>query len=273
MIYFISESECKKTWLNLRESHRRTIKKRKTKSGQAATTTKKWTYEDEMSFLLPHYKERSTISSVTDVSGDDDHSDVSSFLNDGSQNSINDIQSPETEEQQTPTPTSRPKSSASSITPNIPKKPKKGCAVENTSASHALMKYLIEEKKNKEEDDEIDKYFKSIAATVKKFSEYNQAVIKAKIYNAVSEIELKEIADKQNYYSFSNSYIPQRPEYYMPQGYNTLNNNNHESLSVPTSSRMQTQTGASNTHTGASSTQTGSSNTDFDNLNFEKNNN
>ncbi|CAG4938847.1 unnamed protein product [Parnassius apollo] len=67
------ESEYKKTWLNLRESHRRAMKKRKTKSDQAAPTTKKWTFEDDMSFLVPHYKERNTISSVDY----DDDSDVS----------------------------------------------------------------------------------------------------------------------------------------------------------------------------------------------------
>lgn len=119
MIYFISESECKKTWLNLRESHRRAMKKRKTKSGQAAPTTKKWTFEDEMSFLVPHYKERNTISSVDY----DDDSDVSSFLgNDDSQKSINIIQSPENLQPETSALSPRPKSSASSVTSKISKK-------------------------------------------------------------------------------------------------------------------------------------------------------
>ncbi|CAG5056808.1 unnamed protein product [Parnassius apollo] len=121
-----SESECKKTWLNLRESHRRAMKKRKTKSGQAAPTTKKWTFEDEMSFLVPHYKERNTISSVDY----DDDSDVS----------------------------------------------------------------------------------------------------------LVSEMELKEIAEKQSYYSYRNPYIPQREDD-MPRGYTTLNNISHE---------IQSTSGASN---------------------------
>ncbi|CAK1592162.1 unnamed protein product [Parnassius mnemosyne] len=114
-----SESECKKTWLNLRESHRRAMKKRKTKSGQAAPTTKKWTFEDEMSFIVPHYKERNTISSVDY----DDDSDVSSFLgNDDSQNSINIIQSPENSQPETSALSSRPKSSASSVTSKTSKK-------------------------------------------------------------------------------------------------------------------------------------------------------
>lgn len=52
---------CKKTWTNLREAHRRAIKKKTTKSGQAAGIGKKWQYEDEMSFLIPYYKERATV--------------------------------------------------------------------------------------------------------------------------------------------------------------------------------------------------------------------
>lgn len=232
MIYFISESECKKTWLNLRESHRRAMKKRKTKSGQAAPTTKKWTFEDEMSFLVPHYKERNTISSVDD----DDGSDVSSFLgNDDSQNSINIIQSPENLQAETTPLSPRPESSASSVASKISKK--KNLNIQKNSASQTLMKYLLNHNETKKED-EIDTFFKSIAATVKKFSEYNQAVMKSKIYNAVSEMELKEIAEKQSYYSYRNPYIPQREDD-MPRGYTTLNNISHE---------IQSTSGASNIH-------------------------
>ncbi|CAK1597486.1 unnamed protein product [Parnassius mnemosyne] len=222
-----SESECKKTWLNLRESHRRAMKKRKTKSGQAASTTKKWTFEDEMSFLVPHYKERNTISSVDY----DDDSDVSSFLgNDDSQDSINIIQSPENSQPETSALSPRPKSSASSVTSKTSKK-----KVESNSASQTLMKYLLNHNETKKED-EIETFFNSIAATVKKFSEYNQAVIKSKIYNAVSEMELQEIAEKQSYYSYRNPYIPQREDD-MPRGYTTLNNISHE---------IQSTSGASN---------------------------
>lgn len=99
------------------------------------------------------------------------------------------------------------------------------------------MKYLLNHNETKKED-EIDTFFKSIAATVKKFSEYNQAVMKSKIYNAVSEMELKEIAEKQSYYSYRNPYIPQREDD-MPRGYTTLNNISHE---------IQSTSGASNIH-------------------------
>lgn len=51
-------------------------------------------------------------------------------------------------------------------------------------------------------------------------------------------MELKEIAEKQSYYSYRNPYIPQREDD-MPRGYTTLNNISHE---------IQSTSGASNIH-------------------------
>lgn len=39
-------------------------KRQELKSGQASVPTKKWKYEDEMSFLLPYFKDRPTICTV-----------------------------------------------------------------------------------------------------------------------------------------------------------------------------------------------------------------
>ncbi|XP_023244821.1 uncharacterized protein LOC111642678 [Centruroides sculpturatus] len=39
-------------------------KQKETKNGQASVSRKKWKYEDEMSFLLPYFKERPTIGNV-----------------------------------------------------------------------------------------------------------------------------------------------------------------------------------------------------------------
>lgn len=61
----ILEQDCKKSWALLRDAFRRAIKKtRELKSGQASVPTRKWKYEDEMSFLLPFFKDRPTICTV-----------------------------------------------------------------------------------------------------------------------------------------------------------------------------------------------------------------
>lgn len=153
-------------------------------------TIKKWLYEDEMSFILPHYRERQTISSVTDSSNaEDDDTDLNFiFPNDDSQNSTN-------ANQNLTLPEVRPESSASSVPPTPAIRAKKGVAEKN-STSGVLLEYTMNENKENE-DDEIDKFFMSIAATVKKLSGYNQAIIKTKIFSTVSEMEFREIADMQ----------------------------------------------------------------------------
>jgi len=60
----------------LRDAFKRAVKKSVTKSGQKSKHIKKWKFEDEMSFLRPHMKERDSISNIESmVSDDDEHSD------------------------------------------------------------------------------------------------------------------------------------------------------------------------------------------------------
>lgn len=62
---------------------------------------------------------------------------------------------------------------------------------ENMSASAELMKYLLKNKKEDNKEDDVDRFFLSIASTVKKFNIYNQSVVKSRIFNMVSEVELQ----------------------------------------------------------------------------------
>ncbi|XP_072761189.1 uncharacterized protein [Anoplolepis gracilipes] len=70
---------CKARWNNIRDNFRKSMKKRVTKSGQAAPKNKKYKYEDQLSFLLPFMKERDTLSNLDNVEknpGDEsDHSE------------------------------------------------------------------------------------------------------------------------------------------------------------------------------------------------------
>lgn len=64
------------------------------------------------------------------------------------------------------------------------------------TASAVLMSRLLDEQSNMphQEHDELDRFFLSISGTVKKFSPYEQAVAKRRIFNLVSEMELKQLA-------------------------------------------------------------------------------
>ncbi|XP_034828082.1 uncharacterized protein LOC123867493 [Maniola jurtina] len=213
-----TESECKKTWTNLRESYRRAVVKTRTKSGQAAISSKKWQFEEEMSFLLPHMKQRKTISSLTeDDSEVDENFDVNELLsNHDSLMSSNDS---ELNVANQPESASTNTSANSSLFPNIPKRKRFKGTQECTSASAQLLQYLLKEKETNK-DDEIDKFFSSIATTVKKLNRYSQSVLKSRIFNMVSEFELQEIQEQTNFYAGSSRHNIESPS---TSGYNTHN--------------------------------------------------
>jgi hypothetical protein len=51
--------------MNIRDQFKKSLNRRKTKSGQAAgSNIKKYKYEEVLQFLMPHIHERSTISSI-----------------------------------------------------------------------------------------------------------------------------------------------------------------------------------------------------------------
>ncbi|KAG8225331.1 hypothetical protein J437_LFUL005345 [Ladona fulva] len=64
--------ECKRKWSSIRDQLRRTLQKRKTKSGQAAHKNRKYKYEDILTFLVPHLGEREGISNVTKLQDDEE---------------------------------------------------------------------------------------------------------------------------------------------------------------------------------------------------------
>ncbi|KAJ4425483.1 hypothetical protein ANN_28099 [Periplaneta americana] len=86
-----SGPECKVRWVSLRDLFRKALKKRKTKSGQATNTEKKWKYEDYMLFLIPFIKKRETIGNVEPQGSDDSN-------NQGEEESLNNDTNEETAE-------------------------------------------------------------------------------------------------------------------------------------------------------------------------------
>jgi len=65
MLIFTDVS-CKRRWVNIRDQFKKSLNRRKTKSGHAADwNVKKYKYEDFLQFLMPHINERSTISRAT----------------------------------------------------------------------------------------------------------------------------------------------------------------------------------------------------------------
>lgn len=74
------------------------------------------------------------------------------------------------------------------------------------TASSTLMNYLMTEENNKKIEankDEIDLFFESIKATVKKFSPGDKHLVKTKIFGLVSDVEAKYVYDQQHTQNFS----------------------------------------------------------------------
>lgn len=66
--------ECKRRWNSIRDQLRRTIQKRKTKSGQDAKKRCKYKYENILKFLLPHLIEKDSITNDQAEGYDDSES-------------------------------------------------------------------------------------------------------------------------------------------------------------------------------------------------------
>ncbi|XP_023228049.1 transcription factor Adf-1-like [Centruroides sculpturatus] len=230
----VRDCDCKKTWALLRDAFRRAIKKRKeTKSGQASVSRKKWKYEDEMSFLLPYFKERPTIGNVPA-----NHTDKNSDAEENCSDEDNQARSssPEAIIAHSISPPKRPNITEATVTqPSTSKKkhsisgPSQNCApvqnrtkirkkiisrpISSETPSNTLMKFILE---NKAKTNDIQQFFDSIATTVQSFPPRNRAIAKAKVFRVISEMELdilgRDSSTHSEYIGSPASYETQIPE-------------------------------------------------------------
>lgn len=160
---------------------------------------KKWKFEDEMSFLLPYIKERG--DNITSVNVDLEKESDSD--GDGASNSL---LSQDENHYESPIPQKLNEEQSSSVKKQTSVSSKqtgyfKRKINQPDTASGTLMKYILRNKKENEDPEanttnDIDLFFKSIAATVKKLSPYNQAIAKARVFSTVSQLEIEEISRK-----------------------------------------------------------------------------
>ena len=68
----------------------------------------------------------------------------------------------------------------------------------SASASQTLMEYIINNKKNAENIDPIDAFFKGLAPTIKRFSPYYQHLARARIFQVVQELEWEQLSFEPN---------------------------------------------------------------------------
>jgi len=174
MLIFTDVS-CNRRWTNIRDQFKKSLNRRKTKSGQAANSNvKKYKYEEVLQFLMPHIHERSTNSSIEQPSEND-----SDMLNSQVWYLL--------------TTRRMKKSNASNRNADIhqPENPRKtrNIVLPETTSS-ALMKYIIEN--NKKQNDykhPIDAFLAILASTLKNLPPYYQHLPKGQIFSVVQELE------------------------------------------------------------------------------------
>ncbi|KAI8438210.1 hypothetical protein MSG28_010828 [Choristoneura fumiferana] len=201
---------CKQRWQGLRDAYRRSLNKKKSKSGQAAKYVKKWKYEDEMSFVASYFVERKTYDSVEPPSDDDEesqnHGAATEDQNLNSDYEINSTDAVDVAVSNIPTEVEI-QYEDDTIVRNTSSQPQhveakkakifKKSKFPAQSASAGLMSRFLDTQSiipQQCEHDEIDRFFLNISETVKQFSPYQQAIAKNKIFNIVSEMELQQLA-------------------------------------------------------------------------------
>ncbi|CAI6371940.1 unnamed protein product [Macrosiphum euphorbiae] len=211
-----SVSECKKRWTSLRDQFRRNVVKKKTVSGQGAETRVKWRFEDTLSFLLPHMKERTQKSNL-DIGNLTDSHDKDCSINITNDDETNQflegsVESPFPSNSSYEVPSPLPSTSSyahpspastisASLGSNSHSKNNNKTSQQPTTAQ-VLQNYLDSKKAKLEHtaSDHIGAFFIAMEATTRRLPPVLQIEAKAKISALLSDLEMKAfyLSNQQN---------------------------------------------------------------------------
>ncbi|CAG9583312.1 unnamed protein product [Danaus chrysippus] len=189
---------CKKRWQCLRDSYRRALNKKKGKTGEAAKNIKPWKYEEEMLFVTPFFVERKAQDYVG-LTSDDESSDIfdenSAAINiKDNETNVSDTSYTRLADEDSEKPHTQNK--------NTKKKVVKRISLRRKPFPTAVLLAKLVNNQNKlapqRGHDELDRFFLSISDTVKKFSTYEQALAKQRIFSLVSEMEIEQLASSSS---------------------------------------------------------------------------
>lgn len=143
---------CKNKWLNLRDQYRRTVRKQKIADSQGIKK-KKWRFEDDMTFLIPFLREKTTNpdSFHTKIESDeaecDDSEQILTFDEEGDETML--------------------------------------------TSSKIIDDFSQFNEPKPKETTPLDAFFVAMAETVKTFTPIYQNIAKKRIFNIVSGIEME----------------------------------------------------------------------------------
>ncbi|XP_022185587.1 transcription factor Adf-1 [Nilaparvata lugens] len=175
----------KTRWESLRNQFRRFIRLKKKKSaGRYAGPLANWKHYEGMQFLKPHMREKKRASDETA----DDHHVYWPTGDDTADDTTQRSQELEVEISPSPIVGSNSHHLRSYLTK--PKSPETPADDGNTAS--ILLKYILDKERTRKErqaPDDIDLFFDSIKATVKKLSDKNKILAKQRVFTIVNELE------------------------------------------------------------------------------------
>ncbi|XP_072389896.1 uncharacterized protein [Diabrotica undecimpunctata] len=191
--------ECKKKWNGIRDSLRRARQKRRTKSGQMATSTGRYRFEAHLNFLVPHLAQRKSLKKVPDK--EDENDAIIQHINDSHQ--MNSIQ----ESQQLPENIIGDEYEEMSMPLSAKRRRKFPTEMKSQeSAKSQPMAYLLDEKEAEksqaqnqtDEQHHVDIFLAGIALSLKSLDPIRLLQVKGKIFNLVQEYELQQLRENSN---------------------------------------------------------------------------
>lgn len=213
--------ECKKKWSSIRDQLRRTLQKRKTKSGQATGSIRKYKFEDVLSFLVPFLGEREGVTNVLSQQNEEEvfeHIEENELETENIENNTDTVLEQPTVEDEIPSNTPRPPSrnqfqnttftKPKHLKRKIQRIPESSHKIHCESPSSQLMAFILAEKAAEKsalqkEQHAVDAFLAGIAPTLKSLSPELLIEAKGKIFNVVQELELKQLQYNNSQENFS----------------------------------------------------------------------
>lgn len=190
-LFIVSAEKCKDNWCKLRNAFLSAIKRRKTKSGQAATNITAWKYEEQMMFLRPHIEMRTTKTNLIPPSPESPLSQTADSPPEFSNES-------ESREISSPNIRSSDESQRSSSF----KRSVSGIRKPDIADIYEMMKnnndFRRERHQLKQDMDETDLFFLSMSKAVKALPKLDQTKIKLDLHMAISQAEIRQISKTEH---------------------------------------------------------------------------
>ncbi|KAK7863926.1 hypothetical protein R5R35_012437 [Gryllus longicercus] len=221
--------EAKKKWKNLRDTFAKSMRSTQTKTGQAAKSSKKWVWADQMQAFLPYLAFATTASNVSEIDSEnvnlnshstEENTSQSVEIVDEAAGAENVVETDNTEiavntrssviSADIPPRILQPVSDIPIGAPATDASRRQKLGRKRRSESPSCVSEIIQyfESKKETECDATDCLFLAHAKTVKTFSRQRQAIIKMKIAQLIMEQELlhlEELASTSSTLSHENS--------------------------------------------------------------------